>query len=45
MPKAEEEHAQWKQSGGKRDTVKTNNATFYVNRTQRGRLKEMDEKG
>ena len=32
-------------SASKRDTVKAKNATFYAKRTERGRFKEMDEKG
>jgi hypothetical protein len=34
-----------RRSMGKRDTVKAKNATFYAKRTDRGRFKEMDEKG
>jgi hypothetical protein len=37
--------AKKKRSSGKRDTVRTKNATFYAKRTARGRFKEMDEKG
>jgi hypothetical protein len=34
-----------RRSAGKRDTVKAKSATFYAKRTERGRFKEMDEKG
>jgi hypothetical protein len=34
-----------RRSADKRDTVKAKSATFYAKRTDRGRFKEMDEKG
>ena len=37
--------AKKKRPAGKRDTVRTKNATFYAKRTARGPFKEMDEEG
>ena len=34
-----------KRSSGKRELLKTRNATFFGKRTARGRFKEMDERG
>ncbi|HXU89776.1 MAG TPA: hypothetical protein VFQ62_13060 [Methylomirabilota bacterium] len=34
-----------KRSSGKRELLKTRNATFFGKRTAKGRFKEMDERG
>jgi hypothetical protein len=34
-----------KRASGKRELLKSRNATFFARRTSRGRFKEMDERG